>query len=188
MEKGYTLLELVISTAILCIVLLMISGFLGVGLKVAEGADKAAKAESHYRTVMLFLEKNLESKSGVEVVKGQEEGSSVYRDVTDKSCKVKLYNLKTGLEGEAEEFSIYLGSPNEEGKRTMRYEKGSKSNSGKMECGRNIVEVYLEPIPEKSSFREASGLRFTFEGANGSGGVEFEKTVYFKNKKSDRLR
>ena len=181
MEKGYTLLELIISLAILCIVTLMISGFLGIGIKFSRETRTLINSDSHYRSVMLFLEKNLESKSEVEEIKGKEEGSSVYRDVTDKSCKVELYTLRTRLERNGEGFSIYLSSSNKEGKKVMRYEKGSESVSGKMECGSNIEHVYLEPLPEGCSFREASGLRFTFKNRTQVGGVEFEKTVYFKN-------
>lgn len=188
MEKGYTLLELVISMAILCIVILMISGFLGFGLGFSRETRELVNSGSHYRSVMLFLERNLESKSGVEIVKGKLGGTAVYEDVTDKSCKVELYMIMASLEENKERFSIYMSAPNRDGRRVMRYEKGSESVSGKMECGSGIDNLYLEPLPEGCSFREASGLRFTFENISRTGGVEFEKTIYFKNQKRFKLQ
>ncbi len=174
-EKGFVLVELIVAMAISSIVLIMMIGIFFVVTTITRDIYNSNEIQHQGHFIIDFISSMVMPSSEIESVFNYTNNSYIESDQKIELGEIKLIDNSLSEE-ERHIFSIQK-DPKMEGK-SIRY---GKMSSAKIEAGNYIKAIYLKPLPDGNTYKEARGVELTLVMKKGRSNMEISKSIYFRN-------
>lgn len=174
-NKGFTLIEIIITLSIASILLILLVGVFSTGLRLYEDIYNNNEIKQQAQFITDFMTTRVMSSTEINDIFDYT-NTSYYK--SDKEIELgqlhlKDYSLK---EKELHIFSIQK-DPKVEG-HSIRY---GKVNVAKIEAGNYINSIKVKPLPIGYTYENARGLEITLKMQKGKSNLEILKSIYFRN-------
>jgi len=166
-NRGFTLLEIIITLAIFSIVISMVGRFLISNLKSYNRINNSTEIMDQAQFVTSFMDLELSQCAGIRSVKSID-GLNILDSKLGAYIKyIELYTRDTSQVGNPS-FQI-------KNDKDIFY----KSHS---ELGTYIDKIYMAPIPHNIAFKDCRGVEYKIYFKKDNSTYNIEKSIYFRNK------
>ncbi|MFO7888638.1 MAG: prepilin-type N-terminal cleavage/methylation domain-containing protein [Eubacteriales bacterium] len=166
-NRGFTILEIIITLAIFSIVITMVGRFLITNLNNYNRINNSTEIIDQAQFITSFLDLELSQSAGIKKVKSTEGLSLIDSSLGSYIKYIELYTRDTSQIGNP---SFQLKNGND-----IFY----KSHS---ELGTYVDKIYMAPIPHNISFKECRGVEYKIYFKKDNTTYNIEKSIYFRNK------
>lgn len=184
-NKGFSLIETIISIALLNIILLFVFNFFIHTMREDYITREMSNLERHFNYNTKFLERNLQIQTNIKSIRGRVFKDEFSYDCMDMKDKILLESIlvenkaRKNIANTNDGFNIFI-SENENGK-VLKYNKNFNENR-KIESIRKLDKLYIEPLPKGKTFKEAKGIKLIFENKILERKFTYNRSFFFKNK------
>lgn len=186
-KRGFSLIETIISIALLNIILLFVFNFFTNTMKEDYITREMSKIDRHFNYNTKFLERNIQIQTNIKEIKGRVFKDEPSYDCMDMKDRVLLESVllenkeRKNISSTNDGFNMYvLENLNGKGK-ILKYNKNF-SEYRKTESIRYIENIYVEPIPKGKTFKEALGIKLIFKNKILEREFIYNRSFFFKNK------
>jgi Tfp pilus assembly protein PilE len=166
-NKGFTLLEIIITLAISIIVITMIGSFLITNIKHYNRIDDSTEIMDQAQFISGFLDIELSQSAGIKKIISKD-GISILD--SNSGSYIKEIELYTWDESQLINPSFQIKNGKD-----IFY----KSHS---ELGTFIEDFYVSPLPANTSFKDCSGIEYEIYFKKNNSSYVIEKSINFRNK------
>ncbi|MFA5524047.1 MAG: prepilin-type N-terminal cleavage/methylation domain-containing protein [Tissierellales bacterium] len=165
LNKGFTLVELIISLALTGLVITIILSIFISDMTMFHINDKDIELQHQGQFILGFLEDKIIESTGITYL-NDSNGSNKHE--TNEKVNLKKIIFKNIPGAEANGYIFQLSKDPKHNYLNLKYGKGL-SGSPTVEVGNYIEKIEVEPIPQNSVYTEAKGLAleilFDFDGS-----------------------
>lgn len=149
-NKGFTLIELIISLGITSFLALMIMSFFTVNLKSFSKIRYDAELQFQAQYILNFITKRVMESKNIEDIKNG------YESVIKTKDEYTISNLSLRYGDDSNNCYLFRVA-----NKKIYCGKGKKSDSASSELGAYVEELRIKPFPDGDSFDEAKALIIT---------------------------
>lgn len=181
-SRGVTLVEVVVSVALLGLLSLALLGQVSFSLGASRYLSRDTEIEDHVYHGLLFMEDYIGMQSRVAGIRSADSRG----DGLDSVGMARLGAIEFECDfidsdiRRSKGFGIYLKKSEVTGSNCLKY-RLDLDGRGEMEFANHVGQVYVEPLPEGSTYRAAGGIRFTFVNVVDGRERRAVKSIYMKN-------
>ncbi|MDW7667524.1 MAG: prepilin-type N-terminal cleavage/methylation domain-containing protein [Bacillota bacterium] len=166
-NRGFTILEIIITLAIGVIVITMVGRFLLTNIYHYNRINDSTEIMDQAQFITSFLDLELTECAGIRSITSVEGLNLIDSNSGDYIKHIELYTRDTS----------HLVNP------SFQLKNGNdifyKSHS---ELGTYIDKIYVAPIPENQSFRNSNGIAYKIYFLKDKSSYSIEKSIHFRNK------
>jgi len=166
-NRGFTILEIIITLAIGIIVITMVGRFLITNLNHYNRINDSTEIMDQAQFVTSFLDLELSECAGIRSITSAEGLNLIDSNSGDYIKHIELYTRDTS----------HMVNP------SFQLKNGNdifyKSHS---ELGTYIDKIYVAPIPKNQSFRDSKGIAYKIYFIKDKSTYSIEKSIHFRNK------
>jgi len=166
-DRGFTILEIIITLAVGLIVITMVGRFLITNINHYNRINDSTEIIDQAQFVTSFLDLELTECAGIKSITSIE-GLNIID--SNSGNYIKFIELYTRDAGQLVNPSFQLKNGND-----IFY----KSHS---ELGTYIDKIYVAPIPENQSFKDSRGIAYKIYFVKDKSTYSIEKSIHFRNK------
>ncbi len=170
-NRGYTLLELVVSLGIMLVVIILVMSLFNANVSNFEIISNESELQFQSQYILNFISTRVMESVKIEIIR-IEGAASVINSKREFSISkmALLYNDQLNL------CYIFVVKNNR-----IYYGNGNSYDSANIELGRYITELKAAPYPEGKTFAEAEALRITIRLKKGNQSYEADQIIYMRN-------
>ncbi|WMJ76662.1 MULTISPECIES: PilW family protein [unclassified Sedimentibacter] len=170
-NRGYTLIELLISMGIMFVVIILAMALFNANVSNFEIISNESELQFQSQYILNFISTRIMESVKIELIR-IEGAASVINSKREFSISkmALLYNDQLNL------CYIFVVKNNR-----IYYGNGNSHDAATVELGRYITEMKAAPYPQGKTFAEARALRITIRLRKGNQSYEADQIIYMRN-------
>lgn len=170
-ERGMTLIELILSIALMGIVLVLITTIFSTAFSIYEDIYSYTEIQQQGHLIMDFISEQAIHSKQISYIRSDNE-------LFDSGVEVSEFGLKDSNLSEKENHIFSIQRDVKAEGNSLRYGRQSPVT---IEVGNYIDKIYLKTLPEKTEIDDARGFKITLIMKKRGKTFEIFKKIYFRN-------